>query len=138
MADSHRGDMGERVDILVLVRDMRDQILREMNSGFKGVHHRQDVANGRTAKLEDATGRLDERVEALCERLETVEKESEAFHLHRRSTDPVPPAKDAKDSGDDRRITQRDVRWVALGAGAAIGLIKLLPWLASLAQVGKP
>ena len=128
----------ERSATAAEVRDMRDQILREMTQGFKGVHHRQDIANGRTAKLEDATARMDERVETICDRLETVEKENEAFHLHRRSTDPVPSAKDAKDSGDDRRITQRDVRWVALGAGAAIGLIKLLPWLASLAQVGKP
>ena len=99
MADS-RGDMGDRVDIMALVRDMRDQILREMHSGFKGVHHRQDVANGRVSKLEEFAGRIDERVNGLDERsgeiqsdIEQMRQRVESVHLHRRESDPQPPVK---------------------------------------------
>ena len=88
MAEPQRGDMGRSVDIEE-VRDMRDQLLKVVETGFKGVHHRQDIANGRTAKVEETTVRLDERVEAICERLETVERDNEAFHQHRRATDPA-------------------------------------------------
>lgn len=137
MAERRSVDIEEvrdmRNQLNLAMADMRDQILRVVDSGFKGSHHRQDIANGRTSKLEEFVGRLDER-------LETVERESEAFHMHRRATDPPPlVAKAEKDeSGDDRRLTQRDIRWVALGAGGALGLVKLLPWLISLGQAGKP
>lgn len=128
--------MGRNVDIDE-VRDMRDQILRVLDDKFKGVYHRQDIANGRTNKLEEFAGETRGRLEA-------VERETEAFHLHRRATDPQPivaPApvavKSSKD-GNSRRITLWDVRLVGYGAVGAAGLIKLLPWLVSLAQTGKP
>lgn len=108
------------------LRDFRD----EVREGIKGMHARQDKTNGRIGALEVQNGRFDERLEA-------VERDNEAFHLHRRATDPPPAPKPTKDgeSGDDRRLTQRDVSVFVLGAGGAIGLFKLLPWLVSLAQV---
>ncbi len=114
--------------------DMRDQLLRVIETGFKGTHHRQDLTNGRVGKLEETTGRFDERLEA-------VERDNEAFHQHRRASDPVPtpkPAPEPDEAGDNRRITQRDARLFVVGAGAAVGLFKILPWLVSLAQAGKP
>lgn len=129
MAEPQRGEMPQTVDVMTLVRDMRDQILREMHQGFKGVHHRQDQTNGRIQKLEDDRGRHDERIEDL-------EEESESFHQHRRATDPKPDD-EGDGEGDNRRLTQRDARLFVFGAGAAVGLFKLLPWLVSLAQAGK-
>jgi len=114
--------------------DMRDQILRVVDTGFKGTHHRQDITNGRVGTLEATTSRFDERLEA-------VERDQETYYQHRRATDPLPVAKPASDddgTGDNRRLTQRDARLLVYGAGAAVGLFKLLPWLVSLAQTGKP
>lgn len=113
--------------------DMRDQILRVVDNGFKGTHHRQDITNGRVGKLEENHSRIDERLEA-------VERDQETYYQHRRSTDPIAVAKAAEhaDDGDDRKVTQRDARLLMYGAGAALGLFKLLPWLVSLAQTGKP
>ena len=148
MAEPQGTDMGGSVDIAT-VRDMRDQILREMAAGFKGVHARQDKTNGRIDGLQERAARHEERFVAIerehgeqCERVEVLEREREAFFQHRRASDPLPPvaivSTSKEETGDNRRITQRDVRVLVLGAGGALALFKLLPWLITLGQAGKP
>ena len=94
------------------VRDMRDQILREMHEGFKGVYARQDKTNGRIDSLQVQGGEHDARLGAL-------EHDREAFYLHRRSTDPPPPAPlPAKVDAEDKPVTRLHVALVLATVGA--------------------
>ena len=91
--------------------DVRDRLTERIDEGFAGVHRRQDITNGRVNTVEGEVKRHDERIKTLFRRLPT------------RSERP------AEESGESRRITQREVL-IAVGAvGATIAVIRLLPYL---------
>lgn len=106
------------------LRDLKNDIVTEMRSGFKGVHDRQDSTNGRIGKAEVALGEL---------RVRTVNLEREVFPRHR--GEPLTPAPMVSEppQSRDRRVTERDVRMVLAGAGGAAALLvflwKVLPFL---------
>ncbi len=111
------------------VRDARDQILREMATGFQGVHDRQDEQNGRTRKLENLTAVHDERTALLAARIAAIE--SERLHVHRRSTDPQPVV-EAPVEPEKRAVTRWDVLLVGGTFGGLFGLLKFLEWIRSI------
>ncbi len=147
MAEPQRGDMGRNVDIdevrdmrnqlNAAMVDMRDQILRVVDTGFRGVHHRQDITNGRINGLEEEKGRHDERITAL-------EAEREVFHQHRRADDPPPPAVPQAPSivdAEEKPVRRWDVLVVCGSLAGAYGILRFLQWLGPLfqqAQAGKP
>lgn len=105
--------------------NLRDTILEEMRAGFKGVHERQDVTNGRVNAGE---------VQGAAHGVQIKNLEAEVFH--RRKTDHyrhLHPVSKAPSTGDDRSISQRDVRMVAIGAGGLTAIVgffwKFLPFL---------
>lgn len=100
-----------------------------------GVHDRLDTLNGRTRTVETAIGSLQASHEA---RLAALERDAEAFHQHRRSTDrppsPVPPA------AEDKAVTRREigivVATVGTITGAILGAWKVIQWVVSGMKVG--
>ena len=127
MSDERRRGNVE-VDIVDLIRDTRAEILQQMREGFKGVHARQDKTNGRIDDLQEKSGEHEAR-------LMTVERETDAFHLHRRATDP-PPITPAKVDSEDKPVRRWDV-YLALGVGAAVvGAWKFIQWVATGMKVG--
>lgn len=102
------------------LRDLRDTILKEMREGFAGVHARQDITNGRVNAGEIQGERHDVKIRNL---------EAEVFHRRKTDRQAVKP----KPDGDDRSISQRDVRMVALGAGGLTAIVgffwKALPFI---------
>jgi hypothetical protein len=80
---------------------LRDSIIDEMRAGFRGVHQRQDVTNGRLLKAEAEVTRHSERIKTL-------------FRISdRRRTE-------AGGVEENRRLTQRDVRIFSAGGGAVL------------------
>lgn len=145
MAESQRGDMGRHVDIDE-VRDIRNQVLREVadkfnlllstvNTGFDGVHERQDLTNGRILKIENRQGGLEARTAAL-------EREwRESVHVHRRQTDPQPTPLSvvAPVDAEEKPVRRWDVLLVCGSLAGAYGLLRFLQWLGPiLQQAGKP
>lgn len=117
MAEPQRGDMGT-VDYQHIV-DMRNEVVREMQAGFAGIHKRQDITNGRIGTLETGAAKQDVR---------TTNLEREVFKRPRR-----------READDRRPITRWDVTVWVLGAGAVVGVIKLAAWLGpALMVAGKP
>lgn len=98
------------------LRDLRDTIVDEMRAGFRGVHERQDVTNGRISKAEADLGRLDVRAKNL---------EREVFDRHRPDA-PTPLPVEPSPAARDRRITERDVRMLLAGASAVVAIVTLL------------
>lgn len=107
-------------------------IRSSLRAGFEALNDRLDSTNsylkelnGRTRKAEDSIARYDERIKYL-------------EHARRRRRDD--PGDDdhrgerAEPDGDNRRITQRDIRLVGLGAGAILAVLKGLPWVVGVAK----
>lgn len=136
--------MGRNVDVEE-VRDIRDQVLREvtdkfnllltnMNTGFEGVHERQDLTNGRILKMENRQGGLEARTAAL-------EREwRESVHVHRRQTDPQPPPLPVVApvivDAEEKPVRRWDVLLVCGSLAGAYGLLRFLQWLGPLFQQG--
>jgi hypothetical protein len=89
------------------MRDWRDQLQKQIADGFTGVHRRQDITNGRIATNERLTYEHGMQLKNL---------EREVFG--RRHDDREQPAAAPDPQGDGRRVSERDVRMVAIGAGA--------------------
>lgn len=116
MGPSHQGGVVDKEDL----RDLRDTLTALINEGFKGVHARQDVTNGRIQKAEVEAGRQDIRLKNL---------ERDVFH--RRQTDRRPTAAEDKPDEESRALTRRELRIVLATLSAAAGIVtfvwKVLP-----------
>lgn len=96
------------------LRDMRDQILGEMRTGFDRTHARLDVLNGRVAKNETEIVKHAERIRTLFARL-----------VERRQRD----RRDEEGETEKRPITRRDVALVVGGGAGLVAALKLLVWI---------
>lgn len=103
-------------------RDEMGRLYTTMDAGFKGVHDRLDVLNGRTLKGEIDRENLRTRVVGL---------EKEVFHNPRRREEDVAPR---------AHFSKRETGLIALGLGALVGLVKMAllfgEFLVELAKIG--
>ncbi len=85
----------------------------EMHEGFKGVHRRQDIANGRTAKIEDEVQDLQRRNAFVDGQKKTTDK------LHEQSALEKEIAPIIEDRRAKRWINDRIIR-ISKIVGAAV------------------
>jgi hypothetical protein len=84
--------------------DVRDHLSGQQQQGFRGINARLDMLNGRLRKAEVAIARHDQRLQSL-------EADQQAA--------PGAP-------GTERRVSERDVRMVAIGAGTVASFIAIV------------
>lgn len=106
------------------LRDLRDVLTEQIRDGFKGVHERQDVTNGRVGKGEVELGRQDTRLtnmeRELFRRRRGDRARGDGEDAHRQPT-----------AAEDKALTRRDLYTVVATLGAAGAfwafVVKVLP-----------
>lgn len=112
------------------LRDVRDQILGEMRTGFDRTHARLDVLNGRVAKSE--TDIVENTVEIVkhTERIKTL-----FTRLFERRTR---ERRDVEPETEKRPITRRDVVLVVGGGAGLLAVVKFLVLVGPLLKALAP
>ena len=115
MADDHNDHITARE-----FDGFKDAVVDAMSSGFKGVHDRLDVTNGRLGKHDNEIRALLERAAAQGVKLDEIEKRERE---HKRRTDPSGVVHSHTRADDTDAITKKDLKNALFVAGAVLGFI---------------
>lgn len=95
------------------LRQLRDDLVTRMVSGFAGTHQRLDLINGRVGRNEVIAAQLDTKVENI---------EREVFDRSRHIP-VVAPVEDER-----KGITRRDIVMIGFGGAGVIAAWKFVEW----------
>lgn len=125
-----------RTEVAESIRDLRDTLTEAVEKGFRGVHDRQDITNGRVQKGEIDQARTDEAIKNLGREVFGRRQEDDRARAAAAVVVRDAAAVAVRDS-EDRALTRRDL-FTVLATLAAAGafwtfMVKILPALKALA-----